>query len=241
MTDGYDGGWSYSADAWIKLAPDHATRSLLLDPVMIAESGEVAGRRVLDLGCGEGRFSRLLSAEGATTVGIDPIWKMLEAASQTGDPSESYVLGAGEILPFADQSFDLVIAYLCLIDITDFRAAIEESARVLKDGGRLIAANVSNLASSSEAPVRDDSGRFLHYAVDRYLGEWPMTLEWAGLRIRNWHRPLSAYMDAYLGAGLTLRRFIEPVPDESLRGDPQFESWFRVPTFDVMVWEKAAP
>ena len=66
-----------------------------------------------------------------------------------------------------------------------------------------------------------------------------VTLEWAGLRIRNWHRPLSAYMEAYLNAGFTLRRFLEPKPqDESLRNDIRYESWFRVPTFDLQVWQK---
>jgi hypothetical protein len=125
------------------------------------------------------------------------------------------------------------------VDITGYRAAIREVARVLNPGRRLIAANVSNIASTSEAPVRDESGRFLYYAVDRYLEEWPMTLEWAGLRIRNWHRPLSAYMDAYLSAGLTLRRYLEPVPrDQARRDDPRFESWFRVPSFDTMVCGK---
>jgi hypothetical protein len=66
-----------------------------------------------------------------------------------------------------------------------------------------------------------------------------MTLEWAGLRIRNYHRPLSAYMDAYLTAGFVLRRFLEPKPqDESLLADVRYESWFRVPTFDLQVWQK---
>jgi len=235
---GVDGGWLASADAWIRLVQDHATRTLLLDAVLLAEAGNVEGRLILDLGCGEGRFSRLLSARGATAVGLDPILPMLQAARRAGG-SERYIQGTGESLPFANAHFDLVVAYLSLVDITDYRAAITEAARVLKRGGRLITANVSNLASTSEAPVRDENGRFLHYTVDRYLDEWPMTLQWAGLCIRNWHRPLSAYMEAYLTAGLILRRYLEPVPqDESLRDEPRFESWFRVPSFDTMVWEK---
>lgn len=235
---GADGGWGNSAEAWIELAPEHATRKLLLDPVLLAEAGDVSAMRILDLGCGEGRFSRLLAARGADTIGIDPIRRLVEAATEAGDASQSYLQGDGEHLPFADESFDVVVAYLCLIDIPDFRAAIRESARVLRHGGRFLVANVSNLASTSEEPVYDDAGRFLHYTVDRYQEERPLTLEWAGLRIRNWHRPLSAYLEAYLGAGLTLRRYLEPMPDESLRGDPRFESWFRVPTFDAMVWQK---
>lgn len=62
---------------------------------------------------------------------------------------------------------------------------------------------------------------------------------WAGIRIVNWHRPLSAYMDAYLSAGLVLRDFLEPVPaDQSLRDDAYCEDWFRVPEFTVMGWER---
>jgi hypothetical protein len=46
-------------------------------------------------------------------------------------------------------------------------------------------------------------------------------------------------MDAYLSAGFQLRRFLEPKPqEESLRADPRYESWFRVPTFDLQVWQK---
>ena len=233
-----DGGWSRSAEAWIALAPEHATRKLLLDPVLLAEAGDVTGKRILDLGCGEGRFSRILAERGAHTTGIDPIRRLIEAASRRGSSSERYAMASGDTLPFAAQSFDVVVAYLCLIDIPDFRAAIREAARVLKPGGTLLAANISNLASASGEPTYDADGRFAYYAVDNYLEEHAVTLEWAGLRIRNWHRPLSDYMHAYLGAGLVLRRFIEPHPDESLRNDPRFESWFRVPTFDVMVWQK---
>ena len=61
------------------------------------------------------------------------------------------------------------------------------------------------------------------------------------IRIENWHRPLANYMQAYLAAGLTLRAFEEPVPeDESLREQYYFEDWFRVPLFNVMLWEKPA-
>jgi len=240
MTElGPDGGWSASAEAWIALAKGHDTRVLLLDPALLRELGDVSGLRILDLGCGEGRFSRLLTARGATTVGIDPVQRFLTHARDAGGEHEAYVRGSGDRLPFTDASFDVVIAYLCLIDIPDYRGAIGESARVLRPGGRFVAANMSNIASSSEAPVVDDAGHFQHYTVGRYLEEFPMTLEWAGLRVVNWHRPLSAYMDAYLSAGLTLRRYLEPVPpDDSLRHQPRFEAWYRVPNFDLMVWEK---
>ena len=188
---GSDGGWLNSAEAWIKLAPNHATRTLLLDPIMLAEAGEVSSLRVLDMGCGEGRFSRLLTERGATAIGVDPIRRLVEAAVEAGNETQNYLQGVGENLPFCDQSFEMVVAYLALIDIPDYRSAIREAARVLKPKGRFLIANVSNLASSSGDRVYDENGRFLHYAIDDYLEEKSLTLEFGGVRIRNWHRPLS--------------------------------------------------
>lgn len=240
MSDlGPDGGWTASASAWIALAPNHATRTLLLDPTVLAECGDLRGKRVLDAGCGEGRFGRILASHGAEAVGLDPIAALIDKARTSANDGERYVVAAGEQLPFGDASFDIVLFYLSLIDITTYRNAIDEAYRVLRPDGHLIAANVSNLASSCQATVDGETGKFVHYAIDQYQDEFARTLEWAGLRIRNYHRPLSAYMDAYLSAGFVLKRFLEPMPqDESLKDDIRYESWFRVPTFDLQVWQK---
>ena len=148
--------------------------------------------------------------------------------------------GSAEILPFADASFDLVISYITLVDIVDFRAAIAESARVLRPSGRMIAANLGFITAST-GWQRDDDGNRLYHRVDRYAEEFSQVFEWENIRITNWHRPLSSYMTAYLEAGLELRAFLEPVPeDQSLRIDPYFEDWFRVQLCNVMTWQKPA-
>src|SRR5262245_59948926 len=118
---GVDGGWTASADAWIALARDHASRTFLLDPEVLAECGDLHGRRVLDVGCGEGRFSRIVGTRDAIAVGLDPIAPLLDAAVASGGVNERYVLGAAEALPFRDASFDLAVFYLSLLDITGFR------------------------------------------------------------------------------------------------------------------------
>jgi len=233
-----DGGWTDSAAAWIEVIDRGETnRELLLDAVMLEQGGDVRGLRTLDLGCGEGRFSRMLAERGARTFAIDPIEQLIITAAQR-HAGGAYVRASGERLPFAAGSFHLVVSYLSLIDIPDFRGAIAESVRVLRPGGALLVVNL-NFVTASEGWARDEAGNRLYHRVDRYAEERPIVLEIGGIHIVNWHRPLDAYMSAFLGAGLILRSFLEPVPkDGSLRDDPRFEDWYRVPLFNVMRWEK---
>jgi SAM-dependent methyltransferase len=159
-------------------------------------------------------------------------------AARGRDPEAGrYVQGSGEHLPFPRSVFDVIVSYLSLIDIADFRSAIREAARVLRPGGFLLVANLSPFATSSDGWTRDSSGKRLYKRVDQYLTERAVVVESAGMRFRNWHRPLEAYMDAFLGAGFALRRFHEPTPADSLRDDQRFEGDFRLPDFVVMLWQ----
>jgi SAM-dependent methyltransferase len=194
-------------------------------------------KRALDVGCGEGRFCRMLKTAGIATTGIDPTPQLLETARRR-DPSGDYRFGRAERLNFEDASFDLVVTYLTLIDIPDFKAAVREMARVLKPGGSLLVANLTSFVSAGAERgwVEDDQGQRLHFPVDRYLEEFPFWLEWSGIRIVNWHRPLSAYMAAFLERGLTLTFFEEP-PAVSGEASRQ-EAYRRVPWFVVMEWTR---
>ena len=111
--------------------------------------------------------------------------------------------------------------------------------RVLKPGGTLLIANLSGFTSAcaEQGWVTDDEGRRLHYPVDRYLDEFPFWLEWTGIRIQNWHRPLTAYMAAFLANGLNLKFFAEPEP---VSGEPSRQANFRrAPWFVVMEWQRS--
>lgn len=238
---GSDGGWEASARAWIEGVEQNMTRAML-DPLVLHLCGDVAQQRVVDVGCGEGRFSRMLAARGARCVGIEPTQPLAETARDRG--SIAAVRAVGEAMPLCDAAFDLALTYITLVDIEHYREAIGEMSRVLRPGGRLVAVNVgfgSASALPSEGWLRDGDGKELYVPIDNYGTEWSAVYEWRGIRIRNWHRPLSGYMTAYLRAGLILRRFLEPVPPEELRARPEFGRAFRVPWFTVMVWEKPAP
>ena len=212
-------------------------REHVLDPVMLGRVAAGRFERALDVGCGEGRFCRVLKAAGVAVTGIDPTPQLLETARQR-DPSGDYQSGRAELLEFEAASFDLVVSYLTLVDIPDFRTAIREMTRVLKPGGTLLVANLTGFTSAGaeQGWIKDEEGRRLHFPVDRYLDEFPFWLEWAGIRIENWHRPLSAYMAAFLENGLNLTFFAEPGP---VSGEPLRQANFRrAPWFVVMEWRR---
>jgi SAM-dependent methyltransferase len=181
----------------------------------------------------------MLKTAGVSTTGIDPTPQLIETARRN-DPSGDYRIGRAERLEFDPASFDLVVSYITLVDIPDFRTAISEMARVLKPGGSLLTANLTGFTSAcaGQGWVKDADGERLHYPVDNYLEEFPFWFEWAGIRIENWHRPLTAYMGAFRGAGLQLAVFSEP---DSVSGEEQHSERFRrVPWFVVMEWQRPA-
>jgi len=108
-------------------------------------------------------------------------------------------------------------------------------AGALRPGGTLLIANLTsfNTAGQPAGWTRDGSARF---TIDHYMDERPIWLSWRGIRIQNWHRPLSKYMTLLLDQGLVLRMFVEPEPSG---GDPaRIAIHRRVPYFHIMEWQK---
>ncbi|SMX48715.1 class I SAM-dependent methyltransferase [Maliponia aquimaris] len=242
--DDTDNGWDASAAAWVAHLGDTGDRGRehVLDAPMLAAARASGARIALDVGCGEGRFCRMLRAEGIEATGLDPTAALLDIA-RARDPQGAYLQGIAEALPFADAQFDLVVAYLSLIDIADYRTAIAQMARVLTPGGTLLVGNLNPFAT---AVPRDwpegkggwvwQEGRRRYYAFDDYMTERGYKTAWAGIRITNYHRPLSAYMAAFLGAGLRLRAYDEPPYTGPDPGDA--DKFARAPWFNLMVWER---
>lgn len=236
MTD--SNGWAASAEAWISEMGDRGDwgRRHVLDAPMLAAAAATGARRAVDVGCGEGRFCRQLQALGLHTLGIDPTTRLIDEARRR-DPAGDYRVGRAEALDLADAAVDLAVYYLSLIDIDDYRAAIDEAWRVLAPGGTLLIANLQafNTASPDQGWTHEPDGS-RRFSIDHYFVERPDWVAWRGIRIRNWHRPLSAYFNALLGRGFQLRQFDEPLPQGV--DDAKAERYRRVPNFLIMRWQK---
>jgi 2-polyprenyl-6-hydroxyphenyl methylase/3-demethylubiquinone-9 3-methyltransferase len=113
--------------------------------------GPFRGRRVLDLGCGKGRFGRILAARGAVVVGLDVSAAMLASGEGSG---LDRVQGSAARLPFRDASFDAAIA----VEVFEHLAprAVEEACdelrRVLRQDGWLVLVDKNALAMNARRP-----------------------------------------------------------------------------------------
>jgi len=223
--------WKQSAEAWIRDQGEQGdwSRRFILDPALEEVLREVEGKAVLDLGCGEGRYCRVLKGKGAEVTGIDPVPRFIEQARAL-DPVSRYVEAGAEALPFEENTFDLVLSYLTVIDIPDLAAAAGEIARVLRPGGELVMVNISNLTSSTPGWIKDEQGNKLYRKVDRYMEHFSMELEWRDIQIQNYHRQLSYLLGLFLDQGFVLTRFLEPLPAED---DPNYEEEVRAPNFQI--------
>jgi len=228
-------GWNESAAAWIAEQGDEGDfgRRFVLDEPMLARVRLHPHASALDVGCGEGRFCRLLQPLGIRTVGIDPTEALLVRA-RTLDPAGDYRVGVAERLDFEDRSFDLVVSYLSLIDIAELGTALTEMARVLRPGGSLLIANLTGFTTAGMVfGGRRPRGADKHAS---YLDEHASQVSWRDVSVRNWHRPLETYMQGLLAAGLHLTHFSEPRPHG---GPPEkVRRYLKAPYFLIMEWRK---
>jgi ubiquinone/menaquinone biosynthesis C-methylase UbiE len=102
---------------------------------LLEDLGLRAGKVVLDLGAGTGKFTRMLLATGASVIAVEPVPQMLEQLAHTA-PDSKAIVGAAERIPLADSAVDAVV---CAQAFHWFAtsAALAEIRRVLKPGGVL--------------------------------------------------------------------------------------------------------
>ena len=147
---------------------DRLEEQLILELV-----GLPAGRRALDVGCGDGLLAATLAGSGAVVTGIDNDPRMLTAgrirAQRVGLAME-FVKGDIHRLPFGDATFDVVIAVAVLCFVSDAERVAREMARVLKPGGDMVIGEL---------------GRWNLWAAERRISGWLGSTVWRAARFRT--------------------------------------------------------
>ncbi len=133
----------YYEDLWERLPRDTVVADQALREAFL-HAEVCGGDRALDLGCGDGHFTQVLSRAGARATGLDVAEAALRRA-RARYPELDFVLGKiDEPLPLADNVFDLVWASEVIEHIADTARWLSEVRRVLAPGGRLLLSTPSH-------------------------------------------------------------------------------------------------
>jgi SAM-dependent methyltransferase len=168
---------------------------------------------VLDVGCGEGQLARMAAPLAQAVVGVDPSAAQLAEAVRRGG-GVSYLRGRAEALPFRDASFDVVTVCLVLEHILDLDRVLDELARVIAPGGRLLLAmNHPLLQAPGSGWIDDHILGEQYWRVGSYLTEEVSEEEVdKGIFFPFVHRPLHRYLNGLATRGLYLTWMAEPPP-----------------------------
>jgi SAM-dependent methyltransferase len=199
------------AEAYVAEIESDLLHSYYVWPAVLDLAGDVAGRRILDVGCGAGPLFESLRDRGAVVTGAEPSAKMLELArKRLGEDAVLHQVGLGDDpLPFPDGAFDDVVACLVLHYLEDWKAPLAELRRVLVPGGRVIVVVDHPFINKLMHPESD------YFAVSQRTQEW--TFGGQTVPMVFWHRPLHAIASAFTEAGFQIAVISEPPPAPGAR------------------------
>ena len=150
-----------------------ATTEQLESQLVLELVGDLHGRRVLDVGCGDGEFALELAKRGAVVTGIDASAAMIDAAKRRATQHNvdiTFQVGMAEQLAFSAERFDVVTAITILCFVGDAAPVFREIARVLRPGGRLVIGEL---------------GKWSTWAAGRRIRAWLGSRLWRRGRFRT--------------------------------------------------------
>lgn len=205
---------------------------------------ELAGKQVLDLGCGFGWHCRYARAQGAAgVIGVDLSESMLSRAkAMTDDPGIQYFQAAVEDVRFLPGQFDVVLSSLALHYIEDFTGLCGQVYDMLCSGGSFVFSVEHPIFTALAAQDwhYNEAGEKAHWPVDHYHEEGPRNARFLEHDVVKYHRTVSAYVTALLDAGFRISGMSElKLTAETLAQHPEWRDEQRRPMFMLMSAIKA--
>jgi SAM-dependent methyltransferase len=187
-------------------------------PSLRAMLPEMAGLKVLDLGCGFGWFCRWAREAGAAEVlGLDVSERMLERArATTDDAAIRYERADAEKLALPEAAFDLVYSSLVLHYVVRAEELLATLHRALAPRGRLVFSMEHPIYTAPSAPgwITTSEGRRA-WPIDGYSVEGPRTTDWLAKGVVKQHRTIGTTISVLLRCGFTLAHAEEWAPTDA--------------------------
>jgi len=194
---------------------------------------DLAGKRVLDLGCGYGWHCKYAAdMRAAQVLGLDVSEKMLERARRENPhPNITYARCGIEEYGYPAEACDLVVSNLALHYVEDLEGVYRNVWRTLAPGGVFLF-NIEHpvfTAGIREDWVYDGAGAPLYWPVDNYYYPGPRETVFLGETVQKQHHTLTQILNPLPRLGFRLEAVEEAMPPEDLRALPGMADEMRRP------------
>lgn len=205
--------WIANAEAWTRAVRQgqipsrrRGTDRAILEAVAAALA-ERSGRRVLDVGCGEGWLVGTLAAQGLDAVGVDGSAPLIDAARAL--PGTYHCLSYEAIATAPEQlgaPYDVILCNFALLG-QDLSPLLQALHTRLRPGGTLL---IQTLHPCNLPATQRYADGWQMETFDAFEQPFPEAMPW-------YFRTLGSWVDLIVGTGYTLARLIEPQPPDAAR------------------------
>lgn len=247
--------WDSAAEAWaefVRTGKD-TSREYMNNPGAFHLLGNIKGKTLLDIGCGEGYNTRLLAKKGATVTGVDFSDVMIKLAMEEEKKEplgiDYHKLDATQLTGIGNSTFDIVTCMMVYMDFENVDGVTREIARVVKSNGIVIISmphpcfemswengkkvagwiyeNMDNLVNRGVPLYVKQTD---YFKTGKYEINWNMQRLNKPFKTISFKRTLTDYFHILGKHGLFVSDLIEPKPtEEGLQKVPEFKKHLRVP------------
>jgi ubiquinone/menaquinone biosynthesis C-methylase UbiE len=199
----------------------------LINPTLLELLGDIEGKTILDLACGEGHLARTLAELTKSNIkifGLDASANMVKIAAEKSQAFASCLTfqqaDAADLVEFQADFFDLAVCNMALMDIKDYVQAIGEVARTLKAKGQFIFSILHPCFMTPQSGwVKDEQDKVIGWRVSDYYTHlaWKWTIK-SKMKSETYyfHRTLEDYFAALGEYGFVVTAIREPMPSKEL-------------------------
>lgn len=244
--------WDRAIDIWedFQETGKDFHRDRVHGPALLRLLGPIRGLRVLDLGCGQGRFTRRLAERGAKVTGIDWSAAMIDVANEH---ERSAPLGIEyrrmdarlASRAWAPGSFDRIVACMSLMDMPSIPAVVRGAYTLLRPGGRFVFSISHPFNTAAIGWQKSKDGDLRAMLIDNYFEEGAGLTEWTMKRLNRpfktpfWHRTLESWFSLLRRMGFEVEALREPrATEREARSNPRLAGTRQVPFFLVVSCRK---
>jgi ubiquinone/menaquinone biosynthesis C-methylase UbiE len=213
-------------------------KRLVDTPSFISLIDNIQGKKILDIGCGNGDFCKQLGERGAEVTGLDGSRNMIEEAKKVY-PQADYVISdlMNEELPFDDNSFDIVTSKMMLMNISSVKTVSERAYKVLKHGGLYAIDVVHPFRPLLKSKLQESSNRY--DSSFNYFKETASSITFANNKYAFYYRSIGKYMNDVVSAGFIFNRMEEISVDEQFVAQyPKEQSKLNMPIALQLLFHK---